>query len=107
MNRTLMKKILSALLTFCLVLGLAACGGFSRIPETQPPVAKVPETTAPVETLPPETTEATEPTTVPTEPEPTEERFILTFAGDCTLGYLPEHAYTAAGFCKVVGEDYE
>lgn len=104
MNRTLMQKILSALLTLCLVLGLAACGRTPEAPETEPPTTAVPETTAPAETMPPETTE---PATVPTETEPQDEHFLLTLVGDCTLGYLPEHAYTAAGFPNVVGEDYE
>ena len=104
MNRTTVKKLFFLLLALVVVLAAAGC---RKAPEPTEPPATVPATTAPAETLPPETTEATEPTTVPTEPEPTDEHFILTFAGDCTLGYLPEHLYTAGGFPNIVGEDYE
>lgn len=52
---------------------------------------------------------ATEPageTTPPTETEPQQTRFLLTFAGDCTLGANPANTYAESGFLKVVGEDY-
>lgn len=52
---------------------------------------------------------ATEPVmeaTLPTETEPQEERFLLTFAGDCTLGANPSNTYADVGFPRVVGEDY-
>lgn len=42
----------------------------------------------------------------PTETEPEEERFLLTFVGDCTLGANPKNSYAEVGFPKVVGEDY-
>lgn len=56
------------------------------------------------------TTEATVPeTTEPTAPietEPQEERFTLTFAGDCTLGSNPANYHALASFPNLVGEDY-
>lgn len=67
----------------------------------------------PEETLPPTeasllvvATEAVVETTAPTETEPQEERFLLTFAGDCTLGANPKNTYADVGFPRVVGEDY-
>lgn len=45
-------------------------------------------------------------TTVPTEPVQQEERFLLTFVGDCTLGGTPSNYYADVGFVKTVGEDY-
>ena len=69
---------------------------------------------APVETTVPETTtamaavtEETEAaTTAPAETEPAEERFLLTFVGDCTFGASPANYYAEVGFVKTVGEDY-
>lgn len=40
------------------------------------------------------------------ETAPQEERFLLTFAGDCTLGANPKNTYAEVGFPKVVGTDY-
>lgn len=37
---------------------------------------------------------------------PAQERFLLTFVGDCTLGSQEEHAYAEIGFIKTVGDDY-
>lgn len=51
-------------------------------------------------------TEPTAETTAPAETEPQEERFLLTFAGDCTLGANPSNTYADVGFIRVVGEDY-
>ena len=99
MHRT-MKKWISALLILGLLLSVSACGKAPAVVETEPPVVEVTETTAPVE-------ETTEPTTEPTEPEPTEQHYTLTFAGDCTLGYMPGHEYSYGGFKYIVGEDYE
>lgn len=63
----------------------------------------VPAETA--ETVPMETTQPFE-TTIPTETEAREERFLLTFVGDCTLGSSPSNYYAGVGFVKTVGEDY-
>lgn len=34
------------------------------------------------------------------------ERFVITLAGDCTLGATPDNTYALCGFPKVVGDDY-
>lgn len=52
-----------------------------------------------------ETTEAT--TEATTEPEPTEERFTLTFVGDCTLGSEPGKFASEHSFVGMTGEDYD
>jgi poly-gamma-glutamate synthesis protein (capsule biosynthesis protein) len=62
---------------------------------TEAPTEEV--TTAP-------TAEATE-ETEPTEPE--QNRFVLTFLGDCTLGSTPGDAAAAHSFVKTIGEDYD
>lgn len=91
------QTIVAALMVF--VMLLAGCG--------QPAAQAVPET---VEAVFPETTvlvteaPATVPATVPTEP--VEERFVLTFVGDCTFGANPSNTYAGYGFIKTVGEDY-
>ena len=56
------------------------------VPET------VPEETEPVETVPPYT-------------GPGGESYVLTFAGDCTLGSNLNNAYNGYGFFKTVGDD--
>lgn len=98
MNRTVIKKPITAVLAMCLLFTTAACGRTPEPVQTLPPTAPV-QTTAPVET--------TEPATAPTETEPTEERFTLTFVGDCTLGVMPAHEYSYGGFTYIVGDDYE
>ena len=40
------------------------------------------------------------------ETEVREERFLLTFVGDCTFGASPSNYYAGVGFIKTVGEDY-
>lgn len=92
-----MKKFVIFLVT---VLLLAGCGAAEAEEETTIPETTVVETTAPVTEAP-----TTEPTTVPTEPP--EERFLLTFVGDCTFGANPSNTYAGYGFPKTVGEDYQ
>lgn len=88
-----MKAILFA---FICALCLTGCG-MSVPEETLPP------TEAP---LPVVTTEAAVETTAPVETQLQEERFLLTFVGDCTLGANPANTYADVGFPQVVGEDY-
>lgn len=57
--------------------------------------------TLPAETLPAETQPETQPQT-----EPAEERFLLTFVGDCTLGCRDSHANAEVGFIRTIGDDY-
>lgn len=99
MNRTVMKKLISALLILGVLLGASACRKEPEAVETMPPVTAAPETTVPAET--------TEATTQPTETEPTEQHYTLTFVGDCTLGVMPAHEYSYGGFTYIVGDDYE
>lgn len=99
-RREFMKKV-NKILLLVLVLGLlTGCGQevTGTIPTTQP--AAVTETAAAL----PET-ESVE--TEPAETEPQEERFLLTFVGDCTLGSNPINYYAPWGFIKTVGEDYD
>lgn len=90
-------------LILSLALFLGACAGgtpetvaATAAPETQPPVTEAfaAEQTQPSETQPSETQ--------PPEPE----RFVLTFAGDCTLGGSASTEYAPQGFFKTIGEDY-
>lgn len=74
---------------------------------TQTTAPTPPPTTAPpttVSTTPPETEPPTEP---PTEPEPVEERFWLSFAGDCTLGSTKKASAYGKSFIKTIGTDYD
>lgn len=90
-----MKKILLPVLCALLLCG---CGK-EKEEETVP-------TTVATEPVVIATTEATEPpTTAPTEPP--EEHFVLTFAGDCTLGTMPRHRDSINGFHKVMNGDYK
>ena len=61
------------------------------------------ETAAPTETVPP--TEPTE--TVPAETEPAEQRYTLTFAGDCTLGSIASNWNNGNHFVQTIGENYD
>lgn len=76
-------------------------------PRTEAPepaqTAAAPTTEA---TQAPETQPAAEPTTVPTT-QPLPERFVLTFAGDCTLGSDPQHYGVKYSLIHTVGEDYD
>lgn len=83
-----MRKIFPWILCFLL---LAGC--------TDPEAA--------LETTIPATTAETEgPTPVPTETEPQEERFLLTFAGDCTFGSNPVNRYALYSFENTIGDDW-
>lgn len=69
-------------------------------------------TEAPTETTQPTepSTQATEPSTQPTEPEetePREQRYVLTFVGDCTLASSQDKYNVTGGFIKTIGEDYD
>lgn len=78
--------------------------------ETLPPETEAPtETTMPTETVTETTvTEETDPTeTEPAETEPREQRYVLSFAGDCTLGSDPSHYGVMYSFIHTIGEDYD
>ena len=73
----------------------------ATVPPTTTEIAT--ETTAEVTTAP-ETEPATEETTLP---EPVPEHYLLSFAGDCTLGTLYQFYGLASCFPGVVGDDYD
>lgn len=89
-----------------LLLSLLLLMGCTSAPEDATSVPTTPAT----ETLLP-TTEATLPaTTAPVTEAPTEppeQRFLLTFVGDCTLGCTPEGYYAPVCFIKTVNGDYK
>ena len=92
-------KYLAVLLAAALVFGAARFLDNGPVKKEEPSPAS--ETAAAVRTEP-----QTEDTAAETETQAQEKRFLLTFAGDCTLGCRQMHAYTQFGFSKVVGEDY-
>ena len=95
------RKILPLMV---LALLLTGCGAPAAKAETTAPETTAAETTVPETPAAPATEPTAEPTTVPTEPP--EERFLLTFAGDCTFGANPVNYFAGFGFIKTVGEDY-
>lgn len=113
------KKILLIILSAILVAELIFVG-FMALNRKEPEVTEAPTETESAETtLPTEepTEEPTgEPTEAPTEEpaeEPTEEpaevssnRYVLTFAGDCTLGSTSDKWNSASSFVKTIGENY-
>lgn len=74
---------------------------------SQPTQTPTRETTSPVgETgAPPEQTLPTE--TEPVETEPTPTRYVLSFAGDCTLGSEPGQFASPHSFIGTIGTDYD
>ena len=120
-----MRKTLKILICFFAALLCAELGflGYMHLnPDRQAPVIQAEpvtlptdttqtptETTQPEQTQPTETTEA--PTEAPTETippttEPGPEHFLLTFAGDCTLGSAPGDFTSPHSFISTVGTDY-
>lgn len=95
-----MKRIL---LFFFITLLLLGCSATREEPEATVPETAAVETTV-AESVAVETTAA--PTTLPTEPQPQEERFLLTFAGDCTFGSNPVNRYALSSFENTVGDNW-
>lgn len=96
-----MKKIKGILLLLAVFPGitLTAC----RKPEP----ALQESTTEETETVPViPATVVTEPETLPPETEPEEEKYVISLAGDCTLGTNIPVYYADLGFIRTVGEDY-
>ena len=60
--------------------------------------------TQPTETLIPTETAAP---TEPTETQPKEQRYTLSFAGDCTLGSIATNWNNSNHFIKTIGENYD
>lgn len=95
------KARIGAALALCLLL-LAGCAG-GEPASVQAAVTAA----APTETALVQTESATETQPVQTEPTQGQRRYLLTFAGDCTLGSNEATAYAQLGFLKTVGDDYD
>lgn len=98
MNRFTLRILLILWLAVGIALGAAAC----KQEPAEPAMAA--ETTVPLETV--ASVETTHPVTEPAQTEAQEERFLLTFVGDCTFGGNAATYYAEQGFVKTVGEDY-
>ena len=102
--------VLVIVLAVILVAELAAVGywQFFRQENTQTPVETTLSTT-PTETVPATTapTETVPVTTAPPETEPQPESFLITLAGDCTLGCNSTMVNVDYAFPKTVGDDYD
>ena len=94
-----MNRIYRLLLLLLMIGALTGCKqeNLETVPTTQP----IAETETMV--ILPETEPVT---TEPVETELQEERFLLTFVGDCTFGSNPTNYFAGYGFIKTVGEDY-
>ena len=109
----LLSVLLAAELTFVGVMHVTERNAALQAPDTDPYVPGTLPTEAPTEATgateaPTEATEApTEEVTEPTETEPEEQRYILTFVGDCTLGSMPKNFTTSSSFVQTIGEDYD
>jgi len=84
---------------------LTGCSAGLRLPRREPEWKST-------EATRPEIPEVTEPSVEPssepeTQPQAREERFLLTLAGDCTLGSEPNLFYAGWGFIQTIGEDYD
>ena len=97
-----MKKGMCFLLLFAMLLciSLSACRkkevSIQQGSETEA-VESIPETSVSV---------MTEPETLPPETEPEEENYVISLAGDCTLGATELVYYADLGFIRTIGEDY-
>ena len=113
------KKTLLCILTALLVVEIAVAGifhFFSNRPEEQPSATEVVlaatgEVTIPETELSDDPSEATVPTepaeTKPIETEPKEKRYVLSFAGDCTLGSVSKNWNNRNHFIQTIGENYD
>ena len=118
MGRTVLKTLLvicaALLLAELIFLGVMLFREGREVPETTAAPTETAEVTeAPateateLSTEAPETTAApTEAATEPTETEPKEIRYTLSFAGDCTLASDPGSYASPHGFIETVGTDY-
>ena len=118
MSRSTLKTVL-IVLSAILAIELLFVGFMSlnKEPEPQLQVPEVtnaptdptdptdPSATKPTEPLPTEVPETQAPTE-PTETEPQQERFVLTFAGDCTLGSTLDSFNHPSSFIKTIGTNY-
>lgn len=100
-----MKKEFLVLCLLAVFLGitLTACRNRESVPQesTTEETVRIPEVSATV---------VTEPEDLPAEPtaetEPEEEKYVISLAGDCTLGTTAPVYYADLGFIRTIGEDY-
>lgn len=86
--------------TLAVIMMLTAAGCAPKGTDTHTDTNTVRET--PVTTATPTPMPTPEPT-----PEPKDEHFLLTFAGDCTLGGSEASYYVGVGFIKTVADNYK
>lgn len=105
------KKIILTLIILVILFELGFVA-FQKLKPQEGPLEGIP-TAAPTElTEAPTAAPTEEPTEPPTEPpteaptEPPQSSFLLTFAGDCTLGSYPDKWLAASSFIQTIGEDY-
>lgn len=106
-----LSVVLTALLVVLGVLLATRESGEMQLeqPSATQPAATQPVTTQPVTqptTTPPVTTQPEE-VTEPTQPEPTAQKYMLTFVGDCTMGSTKKAWSSKKSFVKTVGENYD
>lgn len=96
-----MKKALFVLLLLAVFLGITLTACRKQEPALQE------STTEETETVPEvSATVVTEPEVLPTETESEEEKYVISLAGDCTLGTNSTVYYADLGFIRTIGEDY-
>ncbi len=91
-------RVIKGLMLAVALLGIVGCGGKELPDQPETTETAITQPAQILETQPPQTESA------PTEPEI--ERFVFTFAGDCTFGATPSNYNLDIGFPKTVGEDY-
>ena len=99
-------RLVSMLTAFLLLCGCGSQGVVETLPTQQTQA-----------TQPTQPTQATQPTTSPTQtqptspdpviPEPQSESFVLSFAGDCTMGDNFDEEGERGTYTWVVGDDYQ
>ena len=105
-----MRKLLITTIII-LSVALAGCIGWAVSLQRNPQNPSLQETNPTGTAFPTEKPDPTEePTQLPTQPPtepPKEQRFTLTFVGDCTLGTMPDWEYLSYCFPKIIGTDYD
>lgn len=92
-----------------LILAAALCAGCT--PGGGGAATAPPQTVSSTDSMPPQTIPAPTQPELPTQPpaptEPPTERFLFSFAGDCTMGDNFDAEKDFGTFCKVVGDRYD
>ncbi len=103
-----MKKRLRQL-SFLAAFLLLLAGCTPKVPAASTPAATEPSAsaTAPVHTDPPPTTDSSWQTDPPTAPEAPEKTYVLSFAGDCTLGDDIKWEFGPGSFRDVVKNRFD